>query len=320
MNNKMKILVTGCCGFLGSHMVDFLLKNGHKVVGIDNLSTGNKKFIINALKNKNFKFYKLDLLKKKFEHLFKKVNTVFHFSANADVRYGLKHRNKDIQQNIIVTYRVLEAMKKKKVKKIVFSSSGSVYGEPNQFPTKETCNFPIQTSLYGASKISAESLIQAYCEGYNFKSYIFRFVSLLGERYSHGHVFDFTKQLIKNEKKLIILGNGKQTKSYLNVKDCIEAMWIGVKYFKKKINIINLGTNEFCTVKESAKWISKNMNLKPKFYFLGGKRGWIGDSPFIYLGTKKILSTGWKPKFTIKESIKITSDFLMSNKWLLKIK
>jgi len=320
MKNKIKVLVTGCCGFIGSHAVDFLLKKGHKVIGIDNFSTGKREFIKNALKNKKFKFHKLDLLKKKFDHLFTGIDIVFHFSANADVRYGLEHRNRDIQQNIIVTYRVLEAMKKKKVTKIIFSSSGSVYGEPNKFPTKETCNFPVQTSLYGASKISAEALIQAYSEGYNIKSYIFRFVSILGERYSHGHVFDFTKQLIKNKKKLVVLGNGKQTKSYLNVKDCIEAIWISLKFFKSKVNIINLGTNEFCTVKQSANWIAQNMSLKPKFHYLGGKRGWIGDSPFIYLDTKKILSTGWKPKYTIKNSIKITSDFLISNKWLLKRK
>ncbi len=316
----MKFLVTGCCGFIGSHAVDFLLKKGHKVIGIDNLSTGKKQFIKNALKNKKFKFHKLDLLKKNFDYLFNGVDIVFHFSANADVRYGLNHRNKDIHQNILVTHRVLETMKKKNVNKIVFSSSGSVYGEPKQFPTKETCNFPLQTSLYGASKLSAESLIQAYSEAYKFKSFIFRFVSILGERYSHGHVFDFTKQMIKNSKKLIILGNGKQTKSYLNVKDCIEAIWISIKFFKKRINIINLGTNEFCTVKESARLIAKNMNLKPKFYFKGGKRGWVGDSPFIYLDIKKILSTGWKPKFTIKDSIKMTSDFLQLNKWLLKKK
>ena len=315
-----KILVTGCCGFNGSQMTDFLLKKNFKVIGLDNLSTGNFFFIKNAKNNENFKFYKIDLLKNNISKYFKGVNTVFHFAANADVRYGLNHRFKDIEQNIIVTQKVLEATVKYHVKKIVFSSTGSVYGEAKEIPTKETCNFPVQTSLYGASKLSAEALIQAYCEGYNFKSYIFRFVSILGERYSHGHVFDFTKQLIKNKKKLVILGNGKQTKSYLNVKDCIEAMWLSIKYFKKRVNIINLGTNEFCTVKESAQWISKNMNLKPKFYFLGGKRGWAGDNPFIYLNIKKILSTGWKPKFTIKESIKITSDFLMSNKWLLKRK
>ena len=125
---------------------------------------------------------------------------------------------------------------------------------------------------------------------------------------------------MKNKKKLTILGNGNQTKSYLNVIDCVEAIWISIKNFNKKINIINLGTNEFCTVRQSAKWIIKNMKLDPKFYFLGGKRGWIGDSPFIFLDTKKIRSTGWRPKFTIKESIKITSDYLMINKWLLKRK
>ena len=195
-----------------------------------------------------------------------------------------------------------------------------LYGESDQIPTKENCPFPIQTSLYGASKLSAESIISAYCEGYNIKSYLFRFVSILGEKYSHGHVYDFIKQLKRNKNELRVLGDGNQRKSYLNIEDCLEAMHIAMKYYKDDINIINLGTDEHCTVKDSIKTICKIMGAKPRIKYKGGKRGWIGDNPFIYLDTKKIRATGWKPKFTIKDSIEITSNYLLRSEWLLKKK
>ena len=163
----------------------------------------------------------------------------------------------------------------------MFSSTGSVYGETKEIPTKENSQFPIQTSLYGASKISAESIISAYCEGYNFKCFIYRFVSILGERYTHGHVFDFVKKLKKNPNKLEVLGDGNQKKSYLNVNDCIQAIYISMKFFKKKINIINIGTNNYFEVKKSVKHICKILNLKPKIIYKGGKRGWIEITLFI---------------------------------------
>ncbi len=315
-----KILITGCAGFIGSHLTDFMLEKKFKVIGIDNLSTGKPYFLKNAKKNKNFTFYKIDLLKKNLDVYFKNVDLVFHLAANADVRFGLNHRFKDIEQNIIVTQRVLEASIKNKIKKIIFSSTGSVYGDSKDIPTKEDTSFPIQTSLYGASKISAESIISAYSEGFKIKSYIFRFVSILGPRYSHGHVFDFLKQLSKNDKILKVLGDGNQRKSYLNVKDCISAIWFSLKKFNKNINIINLGTKEYFTVKESIAVITKHLNIKPKLIFSGGKRGWIGDNPFIFLCTKKINSKGWAPRYSIKKSIIQTVEYIIKNKWILKKK
>ena len=258
------------------------------------------------------------MLNGNIEKYFKNIDTVYHLAANADVRFGLNHRKKDINQNIIVTYKILEAMKKNNVKKIMFSSTGSVYGESKQIPTKETAPFPLQTSLYGASKVSAESIISAYCEGYDIRSYIFRFVSILGDRYTHGHVFDFVKQLKYNKKYLHVLGDGNQKKSYLHINDCIEAIYKGMKYFNKKINIINLGTNEYINVKKSIQNICKVLKLKPKIIYKGGKRGWIGDNPFIFLDTKKIRSSGWKPKYSIDESVRATTKFLIKNSWLLK--
>lgn len=317
---KKKIaVVTGCYGFIGSHLTEKLLKKNYKVIGIDNLSTGKKKFL-KHVKNKNFKFYKLDLLQNKLDKYFKNAEIVFHLAANADVRYGIFQRDKDIKQNILVTHNILEQIIKHNIKKIVFSSTGSVYGEANEIPTKENTAFPIQTSLYGASKISAEALISAYSEAYNIKSYIFRFVSILGERYSHGHVFDFLIQLLKNNNQLRVLGDGYQNKSYLHVSDCIEAIFLSIKKFNKKVNIINLGTQETITVRKSINIIVKKLGLNPKIIFKGGRRGWIGDNPLIFLDTKKIRSIGWRPKFTIKQSVENTLDYLNKNKWILKKK
>ena len=296
------VLVTGCSGFIGSHLVELLLKKKNYVVGLDNLSTGRKKFIYNFNK-KNFKFYKVDLLKANLNKYFKNVSEVYHLSANADVRYGTKFRNRDLEQNIIVTHRILEQSIKNKVKKFIFSSSGSVYGEADQIPTKENCPFPLQTSLYGASKLSAEALISAYAEAYSLKTYIFRFVSILGPRYSHGHVYDFIKKLNQNPNKLNVLGDGNQKKSYLHVSDCVAGIFKSVNSFKSKVNIINLGTNEYITVKKSIKIILNKLGLNPKLYYSGGKRGWVGDNPFIFLDTSKIRSTGWKPNFSIEKSV-----------------
>ena len=230
-----KILVTGCAGFIGSNLVDKLLLNNCSVIGIDNLSTGQKKFLKNALKNKNFKFIKCDLLNfKKIRKIFNNIDIVFHLAANADVRYGYNKPYRDLEQNTISTYHVLESMRKNNVNKIVFCSTGSVYGEPKNFPTPENDNLPIQTSFYGASKIAGESFVQAYCEAFDFKGWIFRFVSILGNRYTHGHVYDFCNQLFKNTKYLKALGDGNQRKSYLHVDDCIRAILIAIKKSKKK--------------------------------------------------------------------------------------
>jgi len=314
INNLKKIIVTGCAGFVGSNLVDFFLKKKIFILGIDNLSTGKKFFLNNALKDKNFIFIKKDLLNfKEITKYFKNIDLVIHLSANADVRNGPSHPKLDLEQNLIVTSNVLEAMRINNVKKIVFSSTGSIYGDAKKIPTSEDAHFPIQTSLYGASKLACEGLISAYCEAYNMKSWIFRFVSILGERYTHGHVIDFYKSLRINKKTLTVLGNGNQKKSYLYVKDCIDAIFLALKKSNGKINIFNLGTNEYCKVKDSIKWICSELDLKPKLDYKGGKSGWIGDNPFIFLDTKKIRSLGWKPKLTIKKSVIKTLKYLKNN-------
>ncbi len=289
INKKKNIIITGCAGFIGSNLLDELLKRGNKIIGIDNLSTGQKIFLKKSLQNKNFTFFKMDLLNiKKLKKVFENAKIVYHFAANADVRFGLNHPKKDLQQNSICTFNVLEAMRFNSVKKIVFTSTAPIYGNSKIFPTPENAPLSYQTSLYGASKLYCEGLIQSYCEGYNFQSWIYRFVSILGNRYTHGHIYDFYKQLsFKSKKKLYILGDGNQKKSYLDVKDCISAILISTKKSKEKINIFNLGCDDYINVKKSAKIISKKLNLNPKFIFSGGKIGWVGDQPFVYLSTKK---------------------------------
>src|SRR6201991_1762505 len=249
-----RIFVTGAAGFIGSNLVDHLLANGREVVGWDNYSTGQRRFIEAASSRcQLIEGDNLDL--SGLTRAMAGCDTVFHLAANADVRFGLEHPSKDLQQNTIATFNVLEAMRANGIKRMAFSSTGSIYGEPEVFPTPEDAPFPLQTSLYGASKLAAEGMIQAYCEGFGFQGYIFRFVSILGERYTHGHVFDFYKSLRSNPGNLRVLGNGRQRKSYLYVQDCIDAILLATQAAQDKVNIFNLGTDEYCEVNDSIGWI-----------------------------------------------------------------
>ncbi len=313
----MLCLVTGCAGFVGSNLVDRLLAEGHSVIGIDNFSTGQRRFLELALANPHFKLFELDLLE--LERLilkFSGVELVFHLAANADVRFGIEHPRKDLEQNTIATYNVLESMRVNGVKKIAFSSTGSVYGESPLIPTPENGPFPIQTSLYGASKAACEGLISAYCEGFGFQSWIFRFVSILGERYTHGHIFDFYQKLKIDPTHLEVLGNGKQRKSYLYVQDCIDGIMLAVEKADEKVNIFNLGVDGYVEVNNSIGWICNELGVSPRLDYSGGDRGWIGDNPFIFLETKKIQALGWRPKFNIEQGVIRTVQYLKNNEWV----
>ena len=315
----MHAFVTGAAGFIGSNLVDRLLSDGHRVVGYDNFSTGQRRFLDAAVPAESFGLVDGDTLNPDcLTRAMRGCDFVFHLAANADVRFGTAHPQKDLEQNTIATFNVLEAMRVNGIRRIVFSSTGSVYGEPDVFPTPETAPFPVQTSLYGASKLAGEGMIQAYCEGFDFQCFIFRFVSILGERYSHGHVFDFYGSLRKKPDELRVLGNGRQRKSYLYVHDCIDAILVAVDKAQDKVNIFNLGVDEYCEVNDSIGWITGHLGIEPARTYTGGERGWIGDSPFIVLDTTKIRSLGWAPTLTIREGVTRTLQYLEANPWLLE--
>jgi UDP-glucose 4-epimerase len=320
------VFVTGAAGFIGSNLIDRLLADGITVTGWDNLSTGQLRFLAGAGAYPNFTLVRGDNLDlPSLTTAMQGADFVFHLAANADIRDGWKHPERDLQQNTIATFNLLEAMRANGVKGIAFSSTGSVYGEalvtPDR-PTPEDDAFPIQTSLYGASKTAGEGLIAAYAEGLQIdEAYIFRFVSILGERYTHGHVFDFYRQLVEHPDHLRVLGNGLQRKSYLYVQDCIDAMLHVTRRnlardAKHHTQIYNLGTPEFVQVNDSIRVICAALGVTPRMEYTGGDRGWIGDNPFIFLDTKKIQSTGWRPRLTIEQGLVKTLRWLEANRWV----
>jgi UDP-glucose 4-epimerase len=314
-----QIFVTGAAGFIGSNLVDRLLAAGYRVVGWDNLSTGQEEFLEAARRHEHFRFVHGDNLDSGgLKAAMRGCDFVFHLAANADVRFGTHHPGRDLEQNTIATFNVLEAMRANHVRRLAFASTGSIYGEPDVFPTPETCPFPVETSLYGASKLAGEGLIAAYCSGFGFQSYIFRFVSILGERYTHGHVFDFYAKLLADPRQIEVLGNGRQRKSYLYVQDCIDAMLTVIERATEPVNVYNLGTDEYCMVDDSLGWICSHLGVNPRRRYTGGERGWIGDSPFIFLDTAKVRSLGWRPQLSIREGVLRTLQWLQGNPWVLE--
>jgi UDP-glucose 4-epimerase len=311
--------VTGAAGFIGSNLVDRLLAQGHTVTGFDNLSTGLRRFLDGALANPRFRLVEADLLDlDAVTHAMAGSDLTFHIAANADVRFGPDHPRRDLEQNTIVTWNVLEAMRANGVRRIVFPSTGSVYGEPEIFPTPEDAPFPVQTSLYAASKLAAEGMIAAYAAAFGYETFIFRFVSILGERYTHGHVLDFYRQLLQHPERLDVLGNGRQRKSYLYVHDCISAIFRALETCTAPVNILNLGTNEYCEVNDSIGWIARHLAVSPELRYAGGERGWVGDSPFIFLDCTRMRTLGWAPDLTIEQGIIRTLEFLQQNPWVLE--
>ena len=314
----MRYFVTGCAGFIGSTLTERLLSDGHAVVGYDNFSTGQEKFLSLAHESRAFRLVRGDVLDSStLSASMQGTEFVFHLAANADVRFGTEHPGIDLEQNTIATHRVLEAMRHNGIRRLAFASSGSVYGDSSTVPTPEDAPFPIQTSLYGASKAAGEALIAAYCAGFGFTSHIFRFVSILGERYTHGHVFDFYRQLHADSRRLRVLGDGRQRKSYLYVGDCINAMLLAIERSNDGVNIFNLGTREYCEVNASIAWICEALGVTPAIEYSGGDRGWIGDNPFLFLDTARIRALGWSPALSIRDSIFKTLDYLKAHPALL---
>jgi UDP-glucose 4-epimerase len=310
--------ITGGGGFIGSNLADRLAADGVEVVIIDDFRSGRREFLVDALSRPHVELVEADVLDgNALAHAIGGCDWVFHLQANADVRHGLEDPLRDLEQNTIATSNVLEAMRKTGVKKIAFASTGSVYGEPEVFPTPETASFPIQTSLYGASKLAGEGLIEAYVAGYGFTGLIFRFVSILGERYTHGHAFDFFCALKRDPTHLRVLGDGRQEKSYLYVQDCIEAMLLASEHHEREpgVHVYNLGAQETIRVDESVQLITAQLGLSPVIEHAGGRRGWIGDSPLILLDTARLCALGWKPRTTIREALRHTVTWLTESEY-----
>lgn len=314
----MKIVITGGAGFIGSNLVKKLIYEGHEITVIDNFSTGSIRNL-HDLKNvkivnadlKDVDLYKLDLVG---------ADILYHLAANADVRDGFLHPQKDIEENILVTSILMEEIVKAKISNIIFSSTAACLGEPSTFPTPENIDFPKQTSLYGMSKAACEGILSAYAEKYNLNVAVFRFVSVVGPNYSHGHIYDFVKKLKQNSRKLQILGDGNQRKSYLHIDDVISGLLLVsedlLTWRKGTYQVYHIGNNNYCTVNQSATWISEAMGLSPVFKYTGGLRGWVGDSPFVFLSTKKLEKMGWLPAINLERAIKLTTKWLLSNDWI----
>ncbi len=314
-----RVCITGGGGFIGSTLADRLAATGVEVVVLDDFRTGRREFVEDLLARPNASLVEGDVLDP--EALARAIDGcdwVFHLQANADVRFGLEAPRRDLEQNTIATSNVLEAMRLAGVTRIAFSSTGSIYGEPDVFPTPEDCPFPVQTSLYGASKLAGEGLISAYAAGYGFTGLIFRFVSILGERYTHGHVFDFFCALKRDPGVLAVLGDGRQRKSYLYVHDCVSAMVTAAERHQDDpgAHIYNLGTDETVVVDDSIAAITAHLGVSPRIEHSGGRRGWIGDSPLIHLDTTRIRGLGWAPQLTIKEAIVRTLDWFEDNDYV----
>jgi UDP-glucose 4-epimerase len=318
MSENMKVLVTGGAGFIGSHLVDELVRLEHEVIVYDNLSTGFKQHLERSLDGGRATLAEGDILDLPcLTRAMEDVSTVFHLAANADVRGGTANTTVDLEQNTIGTHRVLEAMRQTGAEKIVFTSSATVYGEPSVFPTPEDYA-PLQTSLYGASKLAAEAMLQAYGEYFGIQSYSFRFVSWIGERYSHGVVYDFIKKLRANPRELEILGDGNQKKSYLDVEDGVRAIFLALEQLTDLKNVLNLGHEDYMNVKDLARIVCEEMGLKDvEFRFTGGARGWLGDSPFVHLDISRMKAAGFIPQVSIEEGIRRTARYLLENQWLL---
>lgn len=312
-----KAFVTGGAGFIGSHLVDALLARGVEVVVYDNFSTGREEFLETARAGRALLVRGDTLDLPGLENAMAGCDFVFHFQANADVRGGKARTRVDLEQNTIATWNVLEAMRTHGIKGIAFASSATVYGEPEVFPTPENYA-PLQTSLYGASKYAGEAMIQAYCEYFDMRCFIYRFVSWIGERYSHGIVFDLMKKLQNNRARLPLLGDGTQKKSYLYVKDGVDGIMLGIEKAPAQKNVYNLGHDYFLTVVEVVKIILDELKLKDvQLDFAGGKRGWVGDSPLVHLDTSKLKSLGWNPQTSIEEGLRRTVRYLKERPHIL---
>lgn len=308
-NDFQNILITGGAGFIGSHMVDDLLNSKRKVTVFDNLTSGKYEFLQQHTKNLNFKFIRGDLLNKKDLHAAShdKIDTIIHLASNPDISKGIKNPSLDFNQTIIATFNLLMEMREKKIKQLIYFSGSGVYGDIGKTCASEEFGPLIPVSMYGASKLSAEAIVYAFSHLFDIKTWIFRPANIVGDRATHGVIFDFLNKLKKNPTKLIVLGDGKQSKSYLYIKDVLSAVWLATAKTDRQLNIFNISSNSSITVNEISRLVIQQLNLKNvKTYYTGGRAGWPGDVPIIRIKNKKLNDLGWKPKYTSREAVKQT--------------
>ena len=306
----MKIVVTGAAGFIATNLLPRLLEAGHHVHGIDNYFLGKREFLTRSTSNPNFHFHEFDLLhRERVEEVFQQLrpDLVWHLAANSDISFGTKYTDFDLKGGTLVTYNILEAMRLAGTKELIFSSSGSIYGEPNVMPTPEDYGPILPISLYAASKVACETLITAFASNYGIRSWIYRFGNIAGPFPTHGVIYDFVLKLRRDPTRLEILGDGRQSKPYVHVEDCLDGMMFGYKRSKETVNCFNLAVDGATSVNEIAQWTIEGMGLDPKrvrIDYTGGSRGWPGDVPQVSLDTRRMEALGWQPKMTSAEAVR----------------
>lgn len=299
-------IVTGGAGFIGSHLVDALVKRGRRVTVIDSLAAGSRINISRHLENGSVRLVVADLLSDGWQDTFAGADRIYHLAADPDVRQSALSPEGPFRNNMHATFRVLEAMRLSGVREMVFTSTSTVYGDASVLPTPENYTPLEPISVYGATKLACEALITAYCHSFFMKSWIFRFANIIGERSGHGVIYDFIKKLERNPKELEILGDGKQTKSYLEVQECVDAMLFAAGNAGGPVNTYNIGSEDWIDVKTIADIVADEMQLSPvRYRFTGGERGWVGDVPKMQLSLARIKGLGWKPRHGSDESVRM---------------
>ncbi|MCH2648220.1 MAG: NAD-dependent epimerase/dehydratase family protein [Candidatus Poseidoniaceae archaeon] len=309
----MRALVTGGAGFIGSHLIDELVDAGYEVKIIDNLSSGDLNLISHQTEAGNVEFVKGDLtVLDDVMQATKNIDCVFHMAANPDIRLGTQITDTDLKQGTIATYNILESMRVNGVKKIVFASSSVVYGEDAPMPTPESHGPCLPISLYGASKLGSEGLITSWVGTFDFQAWIFRFANIIGERGTHGVIFDFIHKLKRDNSRLEVLGNGLQEKSYMEVKDCVKAMMHIYNSKNSPINLYNLGSHDTCSVRRIAEIVVEETGFdNATIEYTGGDRGWAGDIPRAMLSIEKMLSTGYDVNYNSEAAVRHTTRCLI---------
>lgn len=312
-NRAEKILVTGGAGFIGSHIVDRLMDAGNEVIVFDNFSSGHMEFIGQHLGKPNFTLIKGDLVTtEEIDMACKDIDLVYHVAANPDVKLGAVDTKVHFDQNITATYNLLEAMRKNNVPNIVFTSTSTVYGEAEVIPTPEEYGPLVPISLYGASKLACEALITSYSHTFDMKSWIFRFANIVGDRGTHGIIVDFIQKLRDNPQQLEILGDGRQSKSYLHVTECVNAIMFAVNNSNEAVNIFNVGSEDTINATEIGEVVVEEMGFENvEFTYTGGNRGWKGDVPRMLLGIEKLKKLGWNPEYSSVRSVRETVNSLI---------